>query len=369
MKKTFLSTLFLTTLFLSTIHAEVCNKDTFSIAGVTSDKFNGKEVTLSVVRDDSLFLLSVDTIQNATFAFEGDKYLEQVTIVRLNDPEHDYSTELFLEKGNIQVTLDSISHVKGTFLNDLYATYLSEYQLRVAAAEEEYATNIDGKEDPQTERFDSLQKELSTYMIKFQIDNIDNAVGKYLYIKKIGCFWDPSFWENYKRLPSDVRIHPNVQRYCTRRREMDQIQQAMEQQIGQKIKDIQLHTTDSNQVQLSDYLKDANYLYIDIWASWCGPCIQELPKLKSIHEKYKDKGLKIVLVSIDTKFDSWIRAINEQTLDFKHLIDLTGGKALEQTFKFSIIPHGILLDCKGYIIANNLWNVSLKKRLIELYGE
>ncbi|WP_456087370.1 redoxin domain-containing protein [Parabacteroides sp.] len=368
MKKRFLSTIFLTILHLLNLQAETFNNSTFSIIGAISNKFNGQEVTLSVIHSDSLLLLSVDTIQNATFSFKGCKYLEQVAIVRLNDSEHNYSAEVFLEAGDIQVSLDSISHVKGTFLNDLYAAYLSEYQNRIATAEKEYKANIENKEDPQTERFESLQKELFAYMSKFQIENISNAVGKYLYIKEIGRFWDPSFWENYEQLPLDIKSHPNVQRYCARRQEMDQTQKAMEQQIGQKIKDIQLHTMDSCKVELSDYLNNS-YLYVDIWASWCGPCIQELPKLKLIREKYKDKGLKIILISIDTKFSSWMHAINEHASGFDHLIDLTGGESLKHTFNFSIIPHGVLLNHEGTIIANNLWNVSLKKKLIELYGE
>lgn len=361
--------LLLALLYLLNVQVEASDKRTFTIAGTTSDKFNGKEVTLSVIQNDSLLPLSVDTIQNAAFSFTDDKYLEQVAIVRLNDPEHDYSVEVFLEAGNIQVSLDSISHVKGTFLNDLYATYLSESQKRITIAEKEYQANIEGKEDPQTEHFDSLQKEYFAYMSKFQIDNINNAVGKYLYLKEIGRFRDPLFWENYERLPSEIKSHPKVQHYCTMRQEMDQNKKAMEQQIGQKIKNVPLHTMDSCQVQLSDYLKDCDYLYVDIWASWCGPCIQELPKLKSIHEKYKDKGLRIVLVSIDTKFTSWTPAINEHAPEFEHLIDLTGGKALRQTFYFLGIPHGVLINQEGVIIANDLWNVSLKKKLKELYNE
>lgn len=369
MKHTVLSILVLTALFSSILYAETCNKDVYSITGAISGKFNGKEVSLSLISGDSLLPLSADTIQNAAFSFKGNGYLNNVVKVILNDPEHDYSCEVFLEKGNIQVTLDSISHAKGTHLNDLYAAYQSEYRLRASIAEKEFATNIQGKDDPKTERFESLLKEIDAYMSKFQLDNINNAVGKYLYVKDIGRFWDPSFWKNYERLPSDIKSHPKVQNYCIRRREMDEMKLAMEKQIGQKIKDIQLLTMDSSQVRLSDYLKDHDYLYIDIWASWCGPCIQEIPKLKSIQEKYKDKGLKIVLVSIDKEFTSWIRAINEHASDYDHLIDLTGGKILNQEFSFSMIPHGILLNHEGVIIANNLWNVSLKKKLIEIYGE
>lgn len=46
-----------------------------------------------------------------------------------------------------------------------------------------------------------------------------------------------------------------------------------------------------------------------------------------------------------------------------------GGKILNQEFSFSMIPHGILLNHEGVIIANKLWNVSLKKKLMEIYGE
>ena len=64
-----------------------------------------------------------------------------------------------------------------------------------------------------------------------------------------------------------------------------------------------------------------------------------------------------------------MHAINEHASGFDHLIDLTGGESLKHTFNFSMIPHGVLLNHEGTVIANNLWNVSLKEKLIELYGE
>lgn len=83
MKHTVLSILVLTTLFSSILYAETCNKDMYSITGAISGKFNGKEVSLFLINGDSLLPLSVDTIQNATFSFKGNEYLNNVAKISL----------------------------------------------------------------------------------------------------------------------------------------------------------------------------------------------------------------------------------------------------------------------------------------------
>ena len=59
--------------------------------------------------------------------------------------------------------------------------------------------------------------------------------------------------------------------------------------------------------KLSDYAGKGNYLLVDFWASWCGPCRREIPVIKEIYEKYKSQGLSVLGVAVWDKPDDTMR--------------------------------------------------------------
>lgn len=82
--------------------------------------------------------------------------------------------------------------------------------------------------------------------------------------------------------------------------------------IGTKALDFVLVSADGEKIRLSD--KYANgYILLDFWASWCSPCIAEIPKLQTIHDKCGDK-LQILSISIDEDIEQWRKAIQQHNL-------------------------------------------------------
>lgn len=111
------------------------------------------------------------------------------------------------------------------------------------------------------------------------------------------------------------------------------------------------------------------YVYIDIWATWCGPCIGEIPSLKKVEEKYHDKNIVFVSISIDKVKDmeKWKTMIEKKELGGIHLIaDNDWNSKFIQDFKVTSIPRFILLDPKGNIIKADAERPSSPKLEIEL---
>ncbi len=107
---------------------------------------------------------------------------------------------------------------------------------------------------------------------------------------------------------------------------------------------------------------------VDFWASWCGPCRKESPNVVKLYKQYKDKGFTVFSVSLDTDPAAWKKAITTDGLIWPyHVSDLLGWDTpLIQTFAFNSIPHTILIDEDGKIIATGLRGVSLEQKLNEL---
>ena len=98
------------------------------------------------------------------------------------------------------------------------------------------------------------------------------------------------------------------------------------------------------------------YVYIDVWATWCGPCINEIPALKKIVQKYGEKNIEFVSISIDKidKIDSWKKMIKEQELNWMQLFaDNNFESQFIKDYNISGIPRFILIDPVGNIINHN----------------
>ncbi len=109
------------------------------------------------------------------------------------------------------------------------------------------------------------------------------------------------------------------------------------------------------------------YVFIDFWASWCGPCRAENPNLVKAYHKFKGKPFEIVGISLDEKKEPWLKAIEKDNLPWVHLSDLKGWEnELARHYGIKWIPSSFLLDPEGRIIARDLRGEALDKMLSEL---
>ena len=114
------------------------------------------------------------------------------------------------------------------------------------------------------------------------------------------------------------------------------------------------------------------YVYIDVWATWCGPCIAEIPSLKSIEKEFHGKNIEFVSTSIDRATDhtKWVDMVNEKSLGGIQLFaDNDWNSKFVKDYAIDGIPRFILIDPDGNIVSADAprpSNPKLKELLSEL---
>ncbi len=135
--------------------------------------------------------------------------------------------------------------------------------------------------------------------------------------------------------------------------------------IGAKAPKLEGPTPDGGVLSLNDI--DADYVLIDFWASWCGPCISQVPDLIAVHDEFKDRGFDILSVSVDSREEKWKAAIDKYSLAWPHISDVKGWESpLARDYNVTFVPYNFLVDRQGTILAKNLHTTELYEAVDKL---
>ena len=96
-------------------------------------------------------------------------------------------------------------------------------------------------------------------------------------------------------------------------------------------------------------------LYVEVWATWCGPCIKEMPALTQLIKDFKGQDIEFISISIDSKndYEKWRKMVPEKNVGGTQLFADKGLKSdFMQAFSVGLIPRSILLDKQGKIITH-----------------
>lgn len=106
---------------------------------------------------------------------------------------------------------------------------------------------------------------------------------------------------------------------------------------------------------------------VDFWATWCGPCVGELPNVKKAFETYHDKGFEIIAISLDQEKDALEAFIKKENMTWPQAFDGKGwGNEIARKFGISSIPATFLIGKDGKVAATNLRGTALEEKLAEL---
>ena len=107
-------------------------------------------------------------------------------------------------------------------------------------------------------------------------------------------------------------------------------------------------------------------LLVNLWASWCGPCMKFLPELQAFYSKYKGTQLEILGVSLDDNKEAWTGTVESHKISWKLVSDLKGWKCEgSRAYAVNSIPSTVLIDKSGKIVGKNLSIPEMEKLILE----
>lgn len=192
--------------------------------------------------------------------------------------------------------------------------------------------------------------------------NKDNLFGLYLLATELYYGMNPDeILEAVEALPKALqKSHTAVT--------LRELAEAMKRvDVGQQYIELELPDKDGNMIKLSDVLSKNKYVLLDFWASWCGPCMREVPFLLEDYAKYHDKGFEIYGVSLDKAREPWVAAMESKGLVWPNVSELKMWEdPSAKLYAVRSIPSNFLIASDGTIVARNLRGEELGKKLAEL---
>ena len=351
MKKFFL----LAVMVLAAFAASCADKNLCIVNGVLPDDMEGTYAYLCDTEDFSDVIDSVK-IDNGRFTFKCPAEIPEELVLRgpmTSNGEDEFFQMIFIEPGVVTADIET-GYSSGTPSNEAYAIFMKR----------------------QNEGFDRLQA-AETLEQRQAIISESEENARAMMEQNGDNLFGVSMLEilNYKMSASEVvqalDAFPEAvrkSRMATRMRAKAESQLATEP--GSPYIDIVLPDTEGNALSLSSVVgnPDNKYVLLDFWATWCGPCMGEVPHLKEAYAKYHGKGFEIYGVSLDGSEDAWRSGVKEHGMNWLHVLQPRKGRMeAVEAYGVESIPSNFLIEsATGNIIATNLRGEALGAKIAEL---
>ena len=318
-------------------------------------QLRGKSLSDTVKVNNGIFEISLDSI-------DSDYY-------RLKFIENNLYLPAMLANGNIEIRASLIEnryrhikkvHIKGSssinniiefddsfgdFLKQLdteaYKTYLkyylrSENKLSIAEMHKQMGALM--------KKYPTMPKDLNLFRHKMLLKLTDDiALAEILKSHKMNMTFEQQI-ELVDALSPRMKANPHMKKF------IKNVEDSKLTREGNTAPNFKLKNINGENFELNSLR--GNYVLLDFWASWCGPCRKSFPHLRQLMEKYKGKNFKIVGISIDKNKDKWIKASKEEKINWINLLtnDGTKTKKVDELYAIQAVPTVILISPEGKVI-------------------
>ncbi|NQY66421.1 MAG: AhpC/TSA family protein [Flavobacteriales bacterium] len=264
-------------------------------------------------------------------------------------------------------TISKDYKIEGSKNSILYKEFVMAFQKNLATTDSiKQAHNVIMQTTRDANQIMSLQKRFNEHA-QNQLEQskkfIDDNINEFVILSVIESLDPKKNMDYFKKVEESARANfpnsPIAQDFINKIANLNRVA------VGSTPPEIKMTDPMGNIISLSS-LK-GKVVLVDFWASWCRPCRMESPNLVRLYNEYKPKGLEIYSVSLDKNKDSWIRAIQQDQLNWIHVSELAAwNTSVVKTYGFTGIPFMVLLDREGKIIAKNLRGAQLAQKLSEV---
>lgn len=318
------------------IAANYVKPDGYRIKGYMDNVYSNYAILVLPSKGSAVKMMPVDTVPiiNGYFEFKGKVDYPQYGLVSLKGAS--FHKRVFIENSDIEVNLCS---------RNTGASFKNFWIVKKAWGVNFYSYANGSKSDYEYDEFEKVAKK--------GYDKIEKWISNHPFSDPALCIiganlvktasanvttkWLSLFDESMKQRPMYAYI-------------LDQIEVRRRTSDGAGAPVFNLPDTEGKMVSLKDF--KGKYVLLDFWASWCGPCKAEMPNIKEVYDKYKNKGLEVISISSDAKREAWLRAIKHENMTWTQLS--SKGSTVSADYGVSGIPHLFLIDPDGNIIANGL---------------
>lgn len=388
---------FLINIAFFTLTVNARGNNGFTITANIQGNVEGKKVYL-FFNAEKLNPLDSAFIKNGTFVLKGHiiaPHLCNILIIENGERWAIHpAISLFVENSNIKIStdIDSIPKsdllyerrypynklkISGSKSHDLFLEYFNENDLlkkKYIEANHAYSNYLRTKTDNQpgtihkgisaVNAIDEARNTRLQFVRQFIKNHPSDAVS--LTVAQIDL-------DNFSSTGIDAlsdELSPEIKKTEYGKEFLRSAEMAKKSAPGSKFVDITFQDTSGNKIKLSDLAGKGKYVLLELWASWCAPCIKDIPHLKDVYALYHPFGFEVIQISMDDDRKKWIKAINDQKMKWLQISDLNAFNGdFSKVYNFDSIPTCILIDPNGEIVTRNMRGSWMDKKLIELYGD